>query len=188
MSTYRINELVGLYCGMNAEQASEFLVMFVADRKINQRRLMAFSAAGLVATKGDQVYMTPAGLTIKERILAIRNGTFLSAKPRFTTDELTALAENAGRLARKALPKARGLRSAHMKALAIVARHPGIVTGALLKNFSTADVGLLFSCSLIASTDIDFDQVIKYAPLSLTTQGLSLLNWCLNEIKLLDDE
>lgn len=190
--SYEINIKLGLYCGLSESQAAALLKLHDGG-KIHQNQFKSFVASGLVVAQKDQVNkqactFTDTGSEIFSRMWAIQNrlGTFVPMESKFTPDELNALAQNAGRLARKALPKQLGLRAAHMKVLVEVGRHPGIVIGALLKNFGADEVGLLLARNLVGGSDdvLPSARGARYTSLHLETKALSLLNWCLNEIKL----
>lgn len=183
-----IENLLQTYCNMNLSQA-DALVQLSLGKHIHQNQFEAFIGAGLVmrrpGPKGEQPHaINQVGLFVLTRVRAIQEKTYIPAKPRFMADELVALANNPGKMARMSLPKGQMLRSAHMKALTITARHPGLMKGTLLKNFSMDVISHLENRRLIELVGNEVPVSSKYSPRCLSTQGLSVLNWCLSQIGL----
>lgn len=180
------------YCNMSLSQADALMQLYLGQH-IHQNQFEAFIGAGLLMRRKDakdkQAHIiNQVGWFVLTRIRAIQGMTYMPAAPHFTSDELTALANNPGEMARMSLPKGMGLRSAHMKALTAVARHPGLMKGTLLRNFSMDVVVHLENRKLIELVGDEVPLASKYSPRYLSTQGLSVLNWCLNQIKLDDEE
>jgi hypothetical protein len=176
------------YCNMNPSQADALMKLYLGEQ-IHQNQFEAFVGSGLIMRRNNpndkQAHMiNQAGWFALTRIKAIRGMTYAPEQPHFTTDELIALTKNPGAMARMSRPKGQGLRSAHMKALTAVARHPGLMKGTLLRNFSFDIVNHLDNRLLIELVGGDVPLASKYSPRRLSTQGLSMLNWCLNQIKL----
>lgn len=183
-----VTEQLRIYCGMSKVQADAFLSLY--DGKIiHLNQFSAFVGAGLITRRKDPDnklahLVTNVGFLMLARIATIQKGTFSGVKPKFTPEELTALSENVTRMAQMTLPKTLGLRSAHLKALVTVARHPSIVLRSVISVHDADTVGLLMSKSMIGCTETHLDLSSKHLPLYVLTQGLSLLNWCLNDLKL----
>lgn len=183
-----IEHQLNTYCNMNDSQANALMKLYLGEH-IHQNQFEAFVGAGLVMRRNDpkdkQAHIiSQAGWLVLTRIRTIRMMTYVPSSPSFTADELVALANNPGKMARMSLPKGKGLRSAHMKALTAVARHPGLMKGTLLQNFSTDIISHLDNKLLIELVGGDVPPASKYSPRCLSTEGLSVLNWCLNQFKL----
>lgn len=128
--------------------------------------------------------VTNVGYLMLARIAEIRKGIYVGAEPNFTPPELEALSNNVTKLARAQLPRAHGLRSEHVKALVAVARSPGIVLRSLLQVYSPETVGLLIARDLVGCVDPGIDPASRYLPVHPLTGGLTILNWCLNQIRM----
>lgn len=183
-----ISEQLRIYCGMHLDKAHAFLDLY-DGKVIASHQFIAFGAAGLIVPKNDPKNkmahtLTNTGDLMRARIVAIQNSTYHEAPSKFTPEELTALAGNVTRLARKKMPKSLGIKSIHLKLLVKTARHPGIVLCSLVDVFGADAVGLLISKRIVGREDEHVGLTTKHVPLYPLTQGLSLLNWCLNEIGL----
>ncbi len=183
-----INEQLRIYCGMRLDQVNAFLDLY-EGRMMPPDRFAWFVRAGLIVPKADPKNklahtLTNIGDLMRARIIAIQNETYHQAPSKFTHEELAALSTNVTRLARKQLPKSMELKSIHLKALVKAARNPGIVLCSLVDVFGADSIGLLIAKKIIGRTDEHIELKTRHVPLYPLTQGLSLLNWCLNEIVL----
>jgi hypothetical protein len=188
MSNPMIEQQLKTYCGMSKTQADAFMALY-QGKVIHFNQFLAFVGSGLATRQADPTnklahQLTESGLLMLARIASIEAGSFSVAPSKFTPEELTALSGNVTRLTRMKMPKMMGLRSAHLKALIAVARQPGIVLRSLLEVYDASTLGLLMSKSIIGRADEQADIKIKHMPLYPLMQGLSILNWCLNELEL----
>ncbi len=185
--SYFKNHQLSTYCGLNSEQAADFLKLYKGEI-IHQNRFSGFVGGGLIRRgpgTGKQAHtVTNIGFVVLDRIRLIQQGTFSAEKAEFLDEELSALSNNVTRLARLDMPKSYGLRSEHLKALIATARQPGIVVCALLNVYAADAVGLLISRDLVGSRDAAGETSAKHNPLYLYVKGQTLLTWCLDKVKL----